>query len=272
VDWIESSDIDHYSLSVFEISEIGCKGDTVSVDIGFKDNSKVILLKGAPNAKICEGELLELIPEGGEFIEYEWNDGLSRAPTYLVWESGQYWVHVTNADGCQSVDTVIVRVMPLPKIEIGDTIQPCNETIELNAGNYKTNWSTGSIDQVIEIGEVDYDSLIWVNVTDNNNCSASDTLLVLPCSNPLDIPTAFTPNGDGFNDTWVIDGIERFENAEVRVYNRKKVLVFESTGKYEPWDGKAGNGRVLPVDSYHYVIDLKDPDLDIEQGFVTIVY
>ncbi len=273
IDWIESSDIISYSLKVIERSPQGCEGDTVSVDIGFKDNSKVILLDGAPNAIICEDSILELVPSGGDFIEYEWNDGVSHAKTHFVTESAQYWVHVTNADGCQSSDTVAISVVKLPEIEIGDTIQPCNETIELDAGHYETTrWSTGSIDQVIEVGEVDYDSLIWVKVTDFYGCSASDSVLVIKCIDAIDVPTAFTPNDDGFNDTWVIDGIERFENAEVRVYNRKKVLVFESTGEYEPWDGNAENGRVLPVDSYHYVIDLKDPNQKIEQGFVTIVY
>jgi gliding motility-associated-like protein len=272
VDWTESSDIIKYSLHVIEISAQNCIGDTVSVDIGFKDHSKVILLDGIETVQICPDSTLE-IDAGDGFASYDWNEGESHAQKYYVTQSKTVRVDVTNDDGCTSFDEVTVRVTPRPVVELGDTIQPCNETIELDAGRFSTfRWSTGNIDQIFEIGEVDYDSLIWVDVEDFYGCKASDSVLVMRCIDAIDVPSAFTPNGDGYNDVWEIDGIDRFENAEVRVFNRKKILVFESIGLYQPWDGKAANGKLLPVDSYHYIIDLKDDELEIEQGFVTIVY
>ena len=73
----------------------------------------------------------------------------------------------------------------------------------------------------------------------------------------LDIPTAFTPNGDSSNDTWRIKPLESSEEiarAVVRVYNRSGYLLFEAVGFENEWDGKV-NGAVLPADTYFYTID-----------------
>lgn len=77
----------------------------------------------------------------------------------------------------------------------------------------------------------------------------------------LDIPTAFTPNSDGANDTWRIlvpaqvSG-SGFADAQIRVYDKRGSVVFDSIGFENTWDGTY-QGKQLPVDSYYYVIDLK---------------
>src|SRR5690606_19207428 len=84
----------------------------------------------------------------------------------------------------------------------------------------------------------------------------------------LDIPTAFTPNGDAANDTWKIVPLqhqESYAEAIVRVYNRHGTLVFETTGFEEEWDGRY-KGELLPADTYYYTIDLK---LNAPEGFVS---
>lgn len=53
----------------------------------------------------------------------------------------------------------------------------------------------------------------------------------------LYIPSAFTPNGDGLNDAWLIPNITSFPRCEVAVYNRWGELVFFSKGYTQPWDG-----------------------------------
>jgi large repetitive protein len=74
----------------------------------------------------------------------------------------------------------------------------------------------------------------------------------------LDIPSGFTPNGDGANDTWIIrasSGNEPLEDAVIRVYNKRGSLVFEGNGNQE-WDGRM-NGNLLPADTYFYTIDVQ---------------
>jgi len=90
----------------------------------------------------------------------------------------------------------------------------------------------------------------------------------------LDIPTAFTPNGDSANDTWSIKPIKKTDeliNAIVRIYNKKGLLLFEAESLEKPWDGRL-NGELLPADTYYYTIDL---DLQnsraLFKGLVTIL-
>lgn len=90
----------------------------------------------------------------------------------------------------------------------------------------------------------------------------------------LDIPTAFTPNGDLANDTWTIKPLKRSDEltkAVVRVYNRNGKLVFEGQGFEKEWDGRS-NGELLPADTYFYTIDL---DLQYSKtlfkGLITIL-
>ena len=48
------------------------------------------------------------------------------------------------------------------------------------------------------------------------------------------------------------------DNAIIRVYDKRGVLLYEATGFEKMWDG-IYNGEVLPVDTYFYTIDLKLP-------------
>jgi gliding motility-associated-like protein len=74
----------------------------------------------------------------------------------------------------------------------------------------------------------------------------------------LDIPNAFTPNGDRGHDTWRVKptlNTRQFDKAIVRVYNKKGLLVYESKGFEKSWDGTF-RGELLPADTYYYSIDL----------------
>lgn len=70
------------------------------------------------------------------------------------------------------------------------------------------------------------------------------------------IAGSFTPNSDGINDTWTIDNIQSYPNAEVRVFNREGAVVFESVGYAQPFDGRR-RGSELPAGTYYYLIDLR---------------
>ena len=88
----------------------------------------------------------------------------------------------------------------------------------------------------------------------------------------IEPPNTFTPNGDGFNDNWLIPGIADFPGAEVRIHDRWGQVVYSSNGYREPWDG-TNNGTPVPVGTYYYHIQLNQlegrspPYL----GFISIV-
>ncbi|GAB3924472.1 hypothetical protein GCM10028827_12500 [Mucilaginibacter myungsuensis] len=71
----------------------------------------------------------------------------------------------------------------------------------------------------------------------------------------LSLANAFSPNGDGINDTWQIPNIQNYPKSLVRIFGRAGNMVFNSTGYGVPFDGTY-NGNPLPAGIYYYVINL----------------
>jgi gliding motility-associated-like protein len=72
---------------------------------------------------------------------------------------------------------------------------------------------------------------------------------------PAYIPNAFSPNGDGTNDTFVVSIVCEPASAVLRIFNRWGSLVYEANGKEAEWDGLIG-GRPAPVDTYVYLLEI----------------
>jgi gliding motility-associated-like protein len=78
---------------------------------------------------------------------------------------------------------------------------------------------------------------------------------------PLSIPKGFSPNGDGFNDTWVIDGLENYVRNKLTIYNRWETKVYEKVNYQNDWDGSSyisgfGGTNNLPDGIYFYILEL----------------
>ncbi len=103
-------------------------------------------------------------------------------------------------------------------------------------------------------------------------CAAFDevTVTVLP---PIRIPNAFTPNGDGRDDTWQIENIEQFPNTTVTVFNRwgNKIFSAENYSRANEWRGDI-NGQPAPVGTYYYVVVTKGPLGKSYSGSITVLY
>jgi gliding motility-associated-like protein len=82
----------------------------------------------------------------------------------------------------------------------------------------------------------------------------------------------FSPNNDGFNDTWEIDYLNQYEPVHIDVYNRWGTLLWSADApNIENWDGRY-NGKDLPVGTYYYVITFGDSaNKEPLTGPVTIV-
>jgi gliding motility-associated-like protein len=178
----------------------------------------------------------------------------------------------TEPDASDHIYTVTVNPEP-PTVNLGRDTSLCSpERLLLDAGHngFSYEWSTGSNDQTIWANEGD--GLIWVKVFDEHHCSSVDSIAIQPCSaaKSLFVPNVFTPNGDGENDVWRIGGVQDFPSIIVTLFDRWGRLVFKSEPGYpKPWNGER-NGKLLPMDAYFYVIDLKDGSEPL-RGSVTLI-
>jgi len=100
-------------------------------------------------------------------------------------------------------------------------------------------------------------TLYQLTVTSADGCGATNDITVTVVKPPLVIPTTFTPNGDGINDTWNIKYLDTYPGCSIKIFTRNGGLIYQSTGYPKPWDGTY-NQEPLPIGVYYYVIDLKD--------------
>ena len=218
-------------------------------------------------------------------------DEVSSSSNYVVNESGRYEVVVVNTENgvscssdsdlktVNSDDVIEVSIQDLVlearassrDVEEGETVVLTGETF----GLYPTSdpvyeWSVENA-VIGSTGQVEHQILITgeyiVTLTDRlTGCSASASIQINKLE-PVVIPSAFTPNGDGENDTWVIPGLETYRKASLKVFNRWGQLVYETSGSYDhSWDG--GD---LPIGTYYYIIELNVPGREPLKGDVTLL-
>lgn len=109
-----------------------------------------------------------------------------------------------------------------------------------------------------------------VIVTDAIGCTLTDTVHVSPTVGCFFISNALTPNSDGYNDVWLLGGLEYFPDCVVNVFNRWGQNVYTSVGYLTPWNGLY-KGEMLPVADYYYTIEY-DKTKDPIVGTVTLKY
>ena len=112
-----------------------------------------------------------------------------------------------------------------------------------------------------------------LTVTSTNGCVDTDEVTVI-VNKPITIPNTFTPNDDGYNDTWIIQNIQNYPTAKVSVYDRWGQRIYNVVGytQEKQWDGTF-NGLRLPAGVYFYSIDLNTGgNKDLYQGTLTIVH
>ncbi|MGZ3904219.1 MAG: T9SS type B sorting domain-containing protein, partial [Bacteroidia bacterium] len=177
------------------------------------------------------------------------------------------YVLVAHNGGCSYSDTINVMMNSTPIPDAGTHV-----TVFLGQqatiGGSPTNPGGGTIAWTPHagIGDTTANSPVvtpqvttqyTVYVTNAAGCVGWDTVTVTVLPTFV-IPNGFSPNGDGYNETWQIDYIYMFPNCEVEVYNRWGEQLFYSKGYNTPWAGKY-QGKDVPVGTYYYVIRLNDP-------------
>ncbi len=184
---------------------------------------------------------------------------------------------VTADNGCSAAATKAIVVYPTPVITAGaDKFLLEGSFITLDgkaSGDGLTiSWTPSDFldnativsPKVTTPRDITYSLL----VSSANGCRATDDVLVKVLKK-IKVPNAFSPNGDGINDVWMIQYLDSYPGCTVDVFNRYGQQVFHSTGYAKPWDGKI-NGQPLPVGTYYWIIQPKNGRAQ-ENGSITII-
>ncbi|MDN3580844.1 gliding motility-associated C-terminal domain-containing protein [Mucilaginibacter flavus] len=221
------------------------------------------------NSSLCSGETVDLKASYTSGT-IKWSTG-ETTDKISVKSSGTYQATVTTPAGCTVVTTSTVQFLPNPTLNVPDATlcQYTKESITLTAPagfvKYEWNGQAGSTTFTTDkLGQVS------LTVTDNNGCRATQTITISSHCDDIHVPNAFSPNGDGHNDTWVIAGLEGDLSTTVKVYNRLGSQIFISQGYSTPWNGSY-KGQKLPAGVYYYVISAKGSK-QVLSGSVTIIY
>jgi len=114
-----------------------------------------------------------------------------------------------------------------------------------------------------------------VTATNANGCSEVKTITITVTNLPITdgvkakATNIMSPNGDGVNDTWIIEDINLYPNNSVRIVDRAGRLVFSKKNYDNSWDATL-RGAPLAEGTYYYVIDFGDGKT-IKKGFITIL-
>ncbi|CAG5079110.1 PKD domain-containing protein [Parvicella tangerina] len=257
-----------YDLTV--TSDNGCT-DTDQVSVSMDTVSPMVVI-ATPDSLDCQGTPVVLDASGTTGINetYLWSDGASSNSTSVT-TSGNYTLTVTNDNGCNSTASVSVVDAVGPTASFNGT--PTSGNIPLNVDftdnstgvNLSYSWdfddSNTSTQQnpsntFTEMGTYN----VVLVVTDANGCSDSDTLVVTAAGESvLIIPNIFSPNGDGDNDVFTLQGTNISEVTGT-IFNRWGQIIYEFDAIGAGWDGRTISGAEATSGTYFYIIDAVGAD------------
>lgn len=255
----------NYAVSISS-NKITCSQSSLPVPVVFNPLPAINLEK-IVNTTLCSGQVVDLNATfSGGTIRWSTGETSSRIS---VKDAGTYTATVTSASGCTDSQSIDVDFYNNPVLALKDATlcQFTQQQITLNApsGFSKYVWNGVPGGKSYTTGSL---GTVQLTVTDQNGCTASQTINITSYCSDIKMANTFTPNGDGVNDTWTIAGIDN--STTVKVYNRFGTLVFNNTGYTQPWDGTY-KGTKLPAATYYYIVFAK-AGTQVLSGWVTIIY
>lgn len=268
-----------YTVTITDAS--GC---AITKSASVTDNTNVsIHTTGAP--EICMGTMLTLYGDSIPGATYQWfYNGAAlngtNAPSFSTPVAGIYTMSATTSCGTYTSNPIEVIVRTLNNVTVNNDVIICGgESVQLHAsGGMDYNWTpvTGLDHTTIPnpIATPVQTTAYTVTVKDQYGCTASATVNVTVMCDSLDIPNGFSPNHDGTNDYFVIDGIDGYPGNVLFVYNRWGNLVYKQKDYDNKWDGRSNvngvmYGQELPNGTYYFILNLNNDEKPVN-GFVVI--
>ncbi len=238
----------------------GCKINPVTKRIFVE---KAISLDVPTDTSLCEGGEVKLSVDGSKGYQYIWTiDGDTVSKNYKFTYDGDEPANVkleSKSSICSESYDFAINVVPTPHIvSVEESGANAFEVVaEGGSGAYLFDFGDG-YQPSSTLSPATYGRTYKVKVKDELGCE-SDTTIKTP-TYELEFPVSFTPNGDGENDVWEINNIDKYPGATVKIFDRfGKKLCDMKAAEMDAWDGTY-NGRDLPSTDYWYEIQIDEID------------
>ena len=223
-------------------------------------------------------------------VKWNWDFGdgttdQNQSPTH-TFDAGVFDISldVETQDGCKASLTVPKLIQAYPKPVASFNANPAVTTIDdptidfvdLSTGGLNYSWSfgdpnspdnTSSLTSPSHTYSMEGSYGVWLVVTSDQGCVDSVRKEVIVVVDEITIPNVITPNGDGYNDVFYIENIDRVEYSNLRIYNRWGKLIYEKENYQNDWDGDNAADGV-----YYFILDYKTYFReDKAEGTVTIM-
>jgi gliding motility-associated-like protein len=253
------------------VTRSGCiVSDTMTVAL-----KSAITIDLGPDRDICIGGRVVVDGSNPDAISYLWNDGDTN-PVKEITQPGKYTISVMDRF-CSKItmDSVNVNVAGIPAVLLGNDTTLCKGqtlTLTVNAGTGNSiKWQDGATTPTYPVKVSGYYS-----VTVYNDCgTATDQIAVTfkDCDPRPEFPNAFTPNGDGKNDTFkpIVQG--PMYDYDLRIFNRWGEMIFLSKDSQTGWDGKY-QGRLVENGTYVWLLSYKKimgGSVNVVKGEITVI-
>lgn len=227
-------------------------------DIEIEDTDIFCLNKPATPVKLDAG----IISGDANSFQYLWSPNGETTPTINIYSAGVYTVRVTNSFNCFKDRTITVTnsdIATIKDVEIVDLTENENNTVTIlineamDQFDFSIDNPNGPFQESNHFEHVD-SGIHTVYVQDKEGCGIVSKEIAV-----LGIPKFFTPNDDGYNDTWKIIGLtsEFYSKSKIQIFDRYGKFIAQMGVNNNGWDGTS-NGKQLTSTDYWYVISLED--------------
>ncbi|TAG30432.1 MAG: hypothetical protein EAZ35_07215 [Sphingobacteriia bacterium] len=260
----------NYTVEHYVVSNNGCISNTARSAIAIHS----IPQTSFTNSLACLGKLVNFSNTSnnifGAINTTDWS--INNTPintnnqvfSYTFNRNGNYTVGLktTTSNGCSNSFKSTIVVEPALANAGKDTVVLESQPFILQgSGGIEYLWQppTGlnNINIANPSGLLNNSQQYTVRVTTAQGCVGIDTVLVTVLRN-LKIPNAFSPNGDGINETWNIEQLKDYPNAVVQIFNRNGQVIYSNKGSnIIAWNGNLNN-KTVPFGTYYYIITLNN--------------
>lgn len=263
-----------YAVTVTNANGCSSTSSTITVVVFANDINPTLTYPDT----VCVGESFNMISSGTGVASYLWSTGetTSFSNGNTITTSTVYQINMTATNGCQFDSTFTIYTYLVPNavddntttnqdtavttIVITNDNMSGNLTIISQPANGTASVSGNSITYTPNSGFFGTETLTYQLCSPicPTICDTAVVTIIVNQVTPLIIMSGMSPNGDGKNDVFIIQGLENYPNNRLSIINRWGDLVFEAAPYNNDWGGNANVGIVItenvcPDGSYFYV-------------------